>query len=165
MNYKDFWMYYRAVIVSIIASLVDMGSMFALIKMTTIKDSFAVGLSSFFGLLIQFFGQKYWTFKNSTQSRDELIRQIVLFFGLEITIIICVVLVYGKIYEPVENRVKKWTKNHKENMITKYLFEKKNGERELSQLGKITLKNIIVFFTFNIISYPLWKYFIFAKSR
>jgi len=37
MNYKDFWMYYRAVIVSIIASLVDMGSMFALIKMTTIK--------------------------------------------------------------------------------------------------------------------------------
>tara|TARA_B100001093_G_C26794613_1_gene1000546 strand:+ start:1123 stop:1620 length:498 start_codon:yes stop_codon:yes gene_type:complete len=165
MNYKGFWMYYRAVIVSIIASLVDMGSMFALIKMTTIKDSFAVGLSSFFGLLIQFFGQKYWTFKNSTQSRDELIKQVVLFFGLEITIIIAVVLLYDRIYEPVENRVKKWTKNHKENMITKYLFEKKNGERELSQLGKITLKNIIVFFTFNIISYPLWKYFIFAKSR
>ena len=165
MNYKVFLMYYRAVIVSIIASLVDMGSMFALIKMTTIKDSFAVGLSSFFGLLIQFFGQKYWTFKNSTQSRDELIKQVVLFFGLEITIIIAVVLLYDRIYEPVENRVKKWTKNHKENMITKYLFEKKNGERELSQLGKITLKNIIVFFTFNIISYPLWKYFIFAKSR
>ena len=146
MNYKDFWMYYRAVIVSIIASLVDMGSMFALIKMTTIKDSFAVGLSSFFGLLIQFFGQKYWTFKNSTQSREELIRQVVLFFGLEITIIICVVLLYGRIYKPVENKVKELTKNHKENMITKHLFEKKNGERELSQLGKIMLKNIIVFF-------------------
>ena len=87
------------------------------------------------------------------------------FFGLEITIIICVVLVYGKIYEPVENKVKDWTKNHKENVITKYLFENKNGKRELSQLGKIMLKNIIVFFTFNIISYPLWKYFIFTKSK
>ena len=74
------------------------------------------------------------------------------------------ILIYGKIYEPVENKVKEWTKNHKENEITKYLFENKNGKRELSQLGKIMLKNILVFFTFNIISYPLWKYFIFAKK-
>ena len=64
----------------------------------------------------------------------------------------------------IENKVKEWTKNHKENQITKYLFENKNGKRELSQLGKIMLKNILVFFTFNIISYPLWKYFIFAKK-
>ena len=165
MNYKGFWMYYRAVIVSVIASLVDMGSMFTLIKMTKLNEELAVGLSSFFGLLIQFFGQKYWTFKNKAENHKELIRQVVLFFGLEITIIICVVLVYGKIYEPVENKVKDWTKNHKENVITKYLFENKNGKRELSQLGKIMLKNIIVFFTFNIISYPLWKYFIFTKSK
>ena len=54
MNYKGFWMYYRAVIVSVIASLVDMGSMFTLIKMTKLNEELAVGLSSFFGYLFNF---------------------------------------------------------------------------------------------------------------
>ena len=157
-------MYYRAVIVSVIASIADMSSMYGLTKINNLSEPIVLGVSSLVGLFIQFFGQKYWTFKNNTKSNDELIKQVLLFFGLEITIIVCVILIYGKIYEPVENKVKEWTKNHKENEITKYLFENKNGKRELSQLGKIMLKNILVFFTFNIISYPLWKYFIFAKK-
>ena len=165
MNYKDFWMYYRAVIVSIIASIVDISSMYSLIKLTKINEEVIVGLASLAGLFIQFFGQKYWTFKNNTYSRDELIKQVVLFFGLEITIIICVVLIYSKIYGPVEKKVKELTKNQRENILTKYLFKNNRGKKELSQLGKIMLKNIIVFFTFNIISYPLWKYFIFTKKR
>ena len=162
MDYKAIWMYYRAVIVSVIASMADMGSMYWL-NSTSLSESLVIGLSSFIGLLIQFFGQKYWTFKNSAQNNKELIKQVLMFFGLEITIIICVILVYGKIHEPVEKKVKDWAKNHKENNITKYLFEIKNGKRELSQLGKIMLKNLIVFFTFNLISYPIWKYFIFVK--
>ena len=162
MDYKAIWMYYRAVIVSVIASMADMGSMYWL-NSTSLSESLVIGLSSFIGLLIQFFGQKYWTFKNSAQNNKELIKQVLMFFGLEITIIICVILVYGKIHEPVEKKVKEWAKNHKENNITKYLFEIKNGKRELSQLGKIMLKNLIVFFTFNLISYPIWKYFIFVK--
>ena len=164
MDYKGIWMYYRAVIVSIIAAIADMSSMYGLNKLANLSETIVLGVSSLVGLFIQFFGQKYWTFKNNTKSNDELIKQVLLFFGLEITIIVCVILIYGKIYEPVENKVKEWTKNHKENQITKYLFENKNGKRELSQLGKIMLKNILVFFTFNIISYPLWKYFIFAKK-
>ena len=164
MDYKGIWMYYRAVIVSIIAAIADMSSMYGLTKINNLSEPIVLGVSSLVGLFIQFFGQKYWTFKNNTKSNDELIKQVLLFFGLEITIIVCVILIYGKIYEPVENKVKEWTKNHKENEITKYLFENKNGKRELSQLGKIMLKNILVFFTFNIISYPLWKYFIFAKK-
>ena len=163
MDYRAIWMYYRAVIVSIIASIADMGSMYGLNSSTNLSESLIIGLSSFFGLLIQFFGQKYWTFKNSAQNNKDLIRQVLLFFGLEISIIVCVIIVYGKIHEPVEKRVKEWAKTHKENRITKYLFETKDGERELSQLGKIMLKNLIVFFTFNLISYPIWKYFIFAK--
>ena len=164
MNYKAIWMYYRAVIVSIIASMVDMGSMYGLNSSTNLSEPLTIGLSSFLGLLIQFFGQKYWTFKNSTENNKELIKQVLLFFGLEISIIICVVLIYGKIYEPVEEKVKEWTKGHKENNFTKLFFENKEGKRELSQLGKIMLKNGLVFLTFNIISYPLWKYFIFSKK-
>jgi len=163
MNYKAIWMYYRAVIVSVIASIVDMGSMYGLNSSTNLSEPLIIGLSSFLGLLIQFFGQKYWTFKNSAQSNKELIKQVLLFFGLEISIIICVIIIYGKIHAPVEEKVKEWVKTHKENRITKYLFENKDGERELSQLGKIMLKNLIVFFTFNLISYPIWKYFIFTK--
>ena len=164
MDYKGFWMYYRAVIVSIIAAIADMSSMYGLNKVDNLSEPIVLGVSSLVGLFIQFFGQKYWTFKNNTKSNDELVKQVLLFFGLEITIIVCVILIYGKIYEPVENKVKEWTKGHKKNMITKYLFENKAGKTELSELGKIMLKNILVFFTFNIISYPLWKYFIFAKK-
>ena len=164
MNYKDFWMYYRAVIVSIIASITDMGTMYWLNTTNTLSEPVILGLSSIIGLFIQFFGQKFWTFKNETKTQKELIKQVLLFFGLEITIIICVILIYGKIYKPVENKIKDWTKDYKENKITKYLFENKDGEKELSSLGKIMLKNGLVFLTFNIISYPLWKYFIFAKK-
>jgi len=164
MNYKDFWMYYRAVIVSIIASIADMGTMYWLNTTGTLSEPLVLGLSSIIGLFIQFFGQKFWTFKNETKTQKELIKQVLLFFGLEITIIICVILIYGKIYKQIENKIKEWTKNYKENKITKYLFENKDGEKELSSLGKIMLKNGLVFLTFNIISYPLWKYFIFAKK-
>ena len=164
MNYKDFWMYYRAVIVSLIAAIADMGTMYGLNNTGALSEPFILGLSSIIGLFIQFFGQKFWTFKNETKTQKELIKQVLLFFGLEITIIICVILIYGKIYKPVENKIKDWTKDYKENKITKYLFENKDGKKELSPLGKIMLKNGLVFLTFNIISYPLWKYFIFAKK-
>ena len=59
MDYRAIWMYYRAVIVSIIASIADMGSMYGLNSSTNLSESLIIGLSSFFGLLIQFFGQKY----------------------------------------------------------------------------------------------------------
>ena len=164
MNYKDFWMYYRAVIVSLIAAIADMGTMYGLNTSGTMSEPIILGLSSIIGLFIQFFGQKFWTFKNETKTQKELIKQVLLFFGLEITIIICVILIYGKIYKPVENKIQDWTKDYKENKIIKYLFENKDGKKELSPLGKIMLKNGLVFLTFNIISYPLWKYFIFAKK-
>ena len=37
MDYKGFWMYYRAVIVSIIASIADMGSMYGLNKVENLS--------------------------------------------------------------------------------------------------------------------------------
>ena len=138
--------------------------MYGLNNTGALSEPFILGLSSIIGLFIQFFGQKFWTFKNETKTQKELIKQVLLFFGLEITIIICVIIIYGKIYKPVENKIQDWTKDYKENKIIKYLFDKKDGKKELSPLGKIMLKNGLVFLTFNIISYPLWKYFIFAKK-
>ena len=74
MDYKGFWMYYRAVIVSIIASIADMSSMYGLNKVENLSEPIVLGVSSLIGLFIQFFGQKYWTFKNNTKSNNELIK-------------------------------------------------------------------------------------------
>ena len=57
MNFKEFVYYYKAIIVSIIASLTDMFLMFELSKANW-KEELALGLSSFAGIIIQFFGQK-----------------------------------------------------------------------------------------------------------
>ena len=68
MNFK-FVYYYKAIIVSIIASLTDMFLMFELSKANW-KEELALGLSSFAGIIIQFFGQKYWTFKSQTKNYE-----------------------------------------------------------------------------------------------
>ena len=57
MDYKGIWMYYRAVIVSIIASIADMSSMYGLNKVENLSEPVVIGLSSLIGLFIQFFGQ------------------------------------------------------------------------------------------------------------
>ena len=76
MDYKGIWMYYRAVIVSVIASIADMSSMYGLNTLGTLNEQLVIGLSSVVGLFIQFFGQKYWTFKNYTKTQKELITQV-----------------------------------------------------------------------------------------
>ena len=87
MNIKEFVYYYKAVIVSIIASLTDMFIMFELSKANW-KEELALGLSSFAGIIIQFFGQKYWTFKSQTKNYEALIRQVLLFFGVELSLLV-----------------------------------------------------------------------------
>ena len=64
MDYSHFLMYNRALIVGIIASLIDTGTLFAL-SYTNLSDTYSLIISSLFGILIQFFGQKYWTFKDT----------------------------------------------------------------------------------------------------
>ena len=68
MKYNDMFLYYRSIIVGLIASIVDISTLFAL-GHTKLNTDYALIISSFFGILIQFFGQKYWTFKNSTNSK------------------------------------------------------------------------------------------------
>ena len=62
MNYKNFFTYYKAIIVSIIASVTDISLMFSL-STTTLSEHMVLGISSVAGLLIQFFGQKLTDFK------------------------------------------------------------------------------------------------------
>jgi putative flippase GtrA len=162
MGYKEFWWYYKAVLVSIVASLSDMIIMYILTKENKLNAKIIVGLSSFVGLVIQFFGQKLWTFKNKTNSSNELLRQVLLFFGLELFIIVCVMFTYEKLYDPIANKIKKSVENKSETKATKLLFNRINGEIELTTIFKIALKSGITFVTFNVISYPLWRYVIFT---
>ena len=164
MKYSEFILYYKATIVSVTASLVDMSMMYYLNKNSNLKEGLILGLSSFSGLVIQFFGQKFWTFKNESKTQKELIKQVILFFGIEIIIISCVILIYKKLYGIIERHIKKLYKNHIPKLsILNYLIKKENDTVELTTIGKIGLKSAIVFTTFNLISYPIWRFIIFKK--
>lgn len=160
MNIKEFIYYYKAVIVSIVASLTDMFIMFELSRANW-KEELALGLSSFAGIIIQFFGQKYWTFKSQTKNYDEFIRQVLLFFSVELALLGLVILIFKGVYDKLEMQVEKLDIKYKDGFITKYLVDEKNKKLVLNERGKIVVKNAIVFFVFNLISYPIWRYVIF----
>ena len=160
MNIKEFVYYYKAVIVSVLASLTDMFIMFELSKANW-REELALGLSSFAGIIIQFFGQKFWTFKNQTKSYKALIWQVLLFFGIELVLLGVVILIFKGVYSSVESQIEKLDIKYKDGFITKYLVEEKDKKLILNERGKIVVKNVIVFFVFNLLSYPLWRYVIF----
>ena len=164
MNLKDFFMYYRAILVSILATSTDIGIMYGL-SSSALSENATLAISSFSGLLIQFFGQKFWTFKNRTTSTNALIKQVGMFFGLELSIIACIIVIYDKIYDPISQKIKELPDSYSTGVLSKYLFKKgKKGKIILTTTGQILLKSCLVFLAFNIISYPLWKYVIFAKK-
>ena len=160
MNIREFVYYYKAVIVSIFASLTDMFIMFELSKANW-QEELALGLSSFAGIIIQFFGQKYWTFKSQTKSYDALIRQVSLFFGVELFLLGMVIVIFKGVYDKVEAQVETLDLKYKDGFITKYLVDEKDKKLILNERGKIVVKNAIVFCVFNLISYPIWRYVIF----
>lgn len=160
MNIKEFVYYYKAVIVSVIASLTDMFIMFELSKANW-KEELALGLSSFAGIIIQFFGQKYWTFKSQTKNYEALIRQVLLFFGVELSLLLLVIVIFKNVYNKVEKQIEKLDLKYKDGFITKYLVYEQDKKLVLNERGKIVVKNAIVFLVFNLISYPIWRYVIF----
>ena len=160
MNIREFVYYYKAVIVSVVASLTDMFIMFELSKLKW-KEELALGLSSFAGIIIQFFGQKYWTFKSQTKSYDALIRQVLLFFGVEFALLAMVIIIFKGVYKKVEAQVETLDLKYKDGFITRYLVDEKDKKLILNERGKIVVKNAIVFCVFNLISYPIWRYVIF----
>lgn len=160
MNIKEFVYYYKAVIVSVIASLTDMFIMFELSKANW-KEELALGLSSFAGIIIQFFGQKYWTFKSQTKNYEALIRQVLLFFGVELSLLLLVIVIFKNVYNTVEKQIEKLDLKYKDGFITKYLVYEQDKKLVLNERGKIVVKNAIVFLVFNLISYPIWRYVIF----
>jgi putative flippase GtrA len=125
------------------------------------REELALGLSSFAGIIIQFFGQKFWTFKNQTNSYKSLIRQILLFFGIELVLLGVVILIFKGVYSSVESKIEKLDIKYKDGFITKYLVDERDKKLILNERGKIVVKNVIVFFVFNLLSYPLWRYVIF----
>ena len=160
MNIREFVYYYKAVIVSVFASLTDMFIMFELSKANW-QEELALGLSSFAGIIIQFFGQKYWTFKSQTKSYDELIRQVLLFFSVEFALLALVIFIFKGVYNRIESQVEQLDLKYKDGFITRYLVDEKDKKLILNERGKIVVKNAIVFCVFNLISYPIWRYVIF----
>ena len=160
MNIKEFVYYYKAIIVSVIASLTDMFIMFELSKANW-KEELALGLSSFAGIIIQFFGQKYWTFKSQTKNYEALVRQVLLFFGVELSLLLLVIVIFKNVYNKVEKQIEKLDLKYKDGFITKYLVYEQDKKLVLNERGKIVVKNAIVFLVFNLISYPIWRYVIF----
>jgi putative flippase GtrA len=160
LSLKEFILYNKALLVSILASGMDMGTMYTLDNNTNLAENWIIGISSGIGLLIQFFGQRFWTFRKNAGSMKQLKRQILLFFGLEISLILLVIFLYDKVYNKVEAKVKELKKRYNTKMLG--IFFEKDG-KEISTLGKMLLKSSIVFIIFNVVSYPLWRYFIFIK--
>ena len=158
VNLKEFILYNKALLVSILASSMDMGTMYMLDRNSNLAENLIIGISSGIGLMIQFIGQRFWTFRENAGSIKELRRQVLLFFGLEISLIILVIFLYDRIYNKVESKIKEIRKKYNSKTLDIF-FEKE----ELTTLGKMILKSSIVFFIFNVISYPLWRYFIFIK--
>ena len=165
MNYKELFKYYRALIIGVIATMVDIATMLGL-NNSKLNESYILIISSFAGLLIQFFGQKYWTFKNRAENTQTLVKQIVQFFALEITLILIIIYIFNKLYSRIKKIISKYPKSYTTGIISRYIFEINNNNIiELTVFGKILLKSVLVFFTFNLISYPLWRYVIFTNKK
>ena len=164
MNYKDLFMYNRALIVGIVASLIDIGTLFGL-SYTNLSDTYSLIISSFLGILIQFFGQKYWTFKDVSESKHELIKQVIQFFALEITIVFIIIYFFQIVNKHISDIVAKYPNSYATDKFTKYFFNLENNIIVLSSLSKILLKTVLVFILFNLISYPIWHYVIFKPKK
>lgn len=171
---KELILYNKAVLVSLLATAVDILVMYLLNKQQNrqkqqkqqpsliINDNVAIGVSSLCGLLIQFIGQKYWTFKNQSSSKHELLKQVGMFFTLEISLIICVILIFDHVYKYLSGKFDKIPKSWRESKLGSYIFKPHSQPKpQLTEIGRILLKSCIVFFTFNLISYPLWRFVIF----
>jgi len=171
---KELILYNKAVLVSFLATAVDISVMYLLNKQQNrqkqqkqqpsliINDNMTIGISSLCGLLIQFIGQKYWTFKNQSSSKHELLKQVGMFFTLEISLIICVILIFDHVYKYLSGKFDKIPKSWRESKLGSYIFKPHSQPQpELTEIGRILLKSCIVFFTFNLISYPLWRFVIF----
>ena len=165
MYYKELFIYYRSIIISILASITDISIMFALDE-TKLKESIILIISSLTGLFIQFFGQKYWTFKSVTKTSRELILQIFQFFTLEISLILIIVYIYGHAYSYISKKISNYSSDYTTGRISRYIFESDlNNKIILTNIGKIMLKSVMVFILFNAISYPLWRYVIFVEKK
>ena len=155
------FIYYRSLLVGVLATLVD-STVFIILSKLKFRDTISFVVAFILGVLIQFFGQKYWTFKNKTKTNNELIKQIIIFFVFEIIVFSFVLLIFNKIYIAIENYVKNLNVSDANDPIKKIFVQKQNSTLVLTSFGKLFLKMVIVFFIFNLITFPVWKYILFT---
>lgn len=138
-------MWSRSLVVGVIASLFDMLIMYML-SAISFEEQASFIFASTIGIIIQFFGNHFWSF--SMKDRD-LFFTAVLFTFFEVILMIVSSFIFPHILTYI---VKELPHNS---------FISHNGH--ITPVGSVIIKHSMLFFVFNFISYPVWKYYIFKK--
>lgn len=142
-------MWSRSLVVGILASILDMVVMFALTS-ASVGDQAAFVIATSIGLVIQFIGNHVWSFSLNTNTKRTL-KNAILFLSFELIVMIALSFIFPYIILFIEKE------------IPNALFIASNGH--VTPVGSVVLKHIIAFFTFNLVSYPVWKYLIFKERK
>ena len=156
--------YWRALILGIITTVIEIGLIFVLDN-THINEIWKSYTPSIISMFIAFFGQKYWTFRNKIGG-IQLIKQCLSYFILEIITLISVTYFLKLII----NRINQYINKNKlqvnnMNVLFKQLFKIDESNSKLSIISHILIKQIIVIFIFNFISFPILESYIFTEKK
>jgi len=84
---------------------------------------------------------------------SSLVKQIIIFFAFEIIVFALVLWIFNRIYGSIENRISDLNVSYAKD----HFVEEEKKKLVLTPFGKLFLKTVIVFFIFNLITYPVWR--------
>ena len=144
--------------VGLFSAAADIGSMLVLAK-TKLSLKQQLYISSTLSLSIAFIGHKFWTFKNFSLSRNELIKQIVVYLAWEITFIYIIANVVIYITDPINKYVESKTVEDVEHskILTMVTTIDEDKHVRLGSIENIIIKHLCIFLLFTFISIPLYS--------
>ena len=144
--------------VGLFSAAADIGSMLVLAK-TNLSLKQQLYISSTLSLSIAFIGHKFWTFKNFSLSRNELIKQIVVYLAWEITFIYIIANVVIYITDPINKYVESKTVEDVEHskILTMVTTIDEDKHVRLGSIENIIIKHLCIFLLFTFISIPLYS--------
>jgi hypothetical protein len=156
-DYKEYVYYYKTVLVVMVASLFDI--------------ELRYNLGSIMKLIIEFMGVKFFVFNNGRHSKN-LQKEVFFFIILQLLLMVLNLIIPASGYwnlikkrlnSPIENKLKDILNNvEKDNMIKMYLINKKTGKIDIVTIVDKLLLFIYDFLKISIISFPVYRYIIFA---
>ena len=135
----------KALLVGALATTVDALVLYELAR-TNVNEQLSFIIASTCGLMIQFFGNKIWTFENQESG---YFQQGLKFFALEIFLIYMMSLLYPYAIKGAEVLLQHVDPSNSTSAL--------DSEGKISPTSVVVVKNALIFLTFNLVSYPLWK--------